>query len=199
MVDHSKIGKSARRKGANYELKIAKLLKEYTSVNFRRVPASGGFNKRGTNTVAKEYFCGDLISDRSDFLYCIEAKNRKGFNLLNSIKNIETSELTEWWFQACEDALDVNLAPLMFIHLSGGFEIVCIEYNDNLINGIKLEMYDSIVNFNKGSGKLKRSLSAKLPIPYIMGWNEFKKQFKPEDMFGDRSKINFNFFFEYVD
>lgn len=113
-TDHSKVGKRSIRKGKTYERRCAKLLTEFTKTNFRKTPGSGGFNKQGGVSVREELFCGDLICDKKDFLFCIEAKNRDEFSFTALLKSPETAAFTKWWYQCVSDAKRADLKPLMF-------------------------------------------------------------------------------------
>lgn len=78
MVDRAKIGKKARRKGTNYERKVAKELTKITGYNWRRVPYSGA-----------SYIPGDvtIVDEGYEFQWVVELKNRKDLNLQKVFKN----------------------------------------------------------------------------------------------------------------
>lgn len=123
--DWSAIGRRSKRKGKTYERKIAGLLSEFTGVNFRKTPGSGGFNKQGV-VIKQESFCGDVICDRADFKFCVEAKNRDTFNFHSLLVNPNTSAFSEWWHQCLEDAKSVDLLPIMFFKPELGEDFVAL-------------------------------------------------------------------------
>ena len=177
MVNYSQQGKRSKRKGNKYELRCAKLLKEFTNTNFRRVPMSGGFNKLGS-IVRSELFRGDLICDDPKFQYCIEAKNRKSFSFVALLKNPRTAAFTKWWEQCVGDARANGLAPIMFFKPDNQADFIALSNDDpnfkftDQIPHFKLNLYDSFEDIN-------------LPDPIIVDWKILVKNFKPGLLFKD--------------
>lgn len=120
-------GKKSRDKGKRYEAHIAKLLSEWTLVKFRRTPCSGGFNKTGGVRVAERTFSGDIICDRSDFKFTVEAKNRESLSLVALLSSPSTCEVLKWWDQCVTDGETSSLMPMMFCHISNGPDVVVVE------------------------------------------------------------------------
>jgi hypothetical protein len=192
----SAIGRRAKNKGKSYERNFAKILTEWTGVNFRKTPGSGGFNKQGV-TVAGRSFAGDLICDKSNFIFSIEAKNRKNFSFQQILKNPSTAPFTEWWFQTVRDAKKEDLEPLLRFKPKEGSP-------DNLIaldiswasrfdgRAMTLSMYSQILEFvvqEKAywlgeKRNLKHNVMARLPIPIIVHEKHFKEVINPDSLFG---------------
>jgi len=194
-MDRSKIGRSSKRKGKAYESRIAKLLNEFTNIGFRRVPMSGGFNKFGGVVIAEHVFTGDVLCDRDDFLYSVEAKNRKDISLTATLKNPHTSSLTKYWYQCCEDAENHNLKPMMFFKPNTTDDWVCLSVNDakslalenakHLVLNIYHEEIDLKVTKRDDRGK-KMTVNlekVKLPNMFILDWKEFIKSVDPRCLF----------------
>lgn len=103
---------NARTKGNSFEIVVAKRLTEWWGLNFRRVPLSGGYDKR--------LVVGDLwIADRSatieeikGFPFSIEAKNREGWDW-NILFGPGNSSLMEYWKQAKDDASKLDKIALL--------------------------------------------------------------------------------------
>lgn len=187
-VDWSKVGRRVKRRGKTYERRVATLLTEFTGVNFRSTPGSGGYNKQGGVTIREELFCGDLIADRSDFLYCIEAKNREIFDFNPILKNPETAAFTLWWYQCVQDAKRVGLEPLMFFKPNGSDDFIVITVDEHqkwLNNGTDipyfiLEVYQKPLNLKIDKDTI---ITTTLPVPVIMDWKAVAKIHDPKTMF----------------
>lgn len=199
MTDWSAVGKKSKGKGGNYERLVAKALTEFTGVGFRKTPNSGGFNKLGGVQVAGHIFCGDLICDRADFMFSVEAKNRKNFSFSAILANPETAPFTEWWFQTVRDAREVLLEPMLWFKPTPGSPVNLVALRDGFCNhefcnlpvGMAMMMYkDRTLNFEiteKGPGekkKRKHKVTAELPMPIIYHWKYLKENFNPEMLFG---------------
>lgn len=174
MIDRSKIGRKSKRKGRKYESRVAHLLTEFTGVNFRRVPASGGFNKTGGVVVAQHVFSGDVICDDHRFLFSVEAKNRKDMSLTALLKSPTTAMFTKCWDQCLEDAKTNNCKPMMFFKPNMSDDWVCLREQeiDSVtlceMRHIKLNVYTE---------------SSQTPNPVIIDWNEFTKHVNANTLF----------------
>ena len=203
-VDRSKVGKRSKRKGKTYERRCAKILKEFTTVNFRSTPGSGGFNKQGVS-IREELFCGDLISDSPKFRYCIESKNRDSFSWTAILKSPETAEFTKWWHQCVEDAKTVGLEPLLFFKPNNRDDFIVMteaewknllhlylkKHGKHLICPVLvLGCYDVPLTFtveekDKKNKKIKKTVTAKLPRAVMIDWKQFIQNCDPKLMFKD--------------
>lgn len=176
MVDRSAVGRRSKRKGKTYERRCASLLTEFTGVNFRSTPASGGFNKQGV-TIRQELFCGDVICDRKDFLFCVEAKNRLSFSFESILKNPDTSPFTSWWYQCLDDAKSTKMLPILFFKPDNAADFVALTED-----GIKQIEAENLPHFViKYNSKLtvkhydELIKDVELPIPYIYNWKDISK------------------------
>lgn len=192
MVDHSKIGKRSKRTGKNYERRTAKLLSEFTSVNFRKTPGSGGFNKHGGISIREELFCGDVICDRPDFQFCIEAKNRQSFSFTAILKNPETAEFSKWWYQCIMDAKAVNLYPMMFFKpdRSADFVALCKEGMDlidawNIPHFVLSTYANKILKMRVKYHRKSFEVETVLPVPHIFNWKTLQEYSNPLTFFGE--------------
>lgn len=108
------VGKRSKEKGKRYERRVASLFTEFTGAGFRKIPGSGGFNKTGGVVIAEHKFCGDIICDREDFDFFIEAKNRESYSQTAIVKSVKTCEFTQWWGKTVYEATGLELQPLLF-------------------------------------------------------------------------------------
>lgn len=195
------MGRKSKQKGNRYESRVVKLLSEFTKVNFRRVPASGGFNKCGGAKVAEHVFSGDVICDRADFLYSVEAKNAEALSLLATLKSPDTCVFTKFWYQCTQDAISTNRRPIMFFKPNISDDWVAILKEDIEDLGLCLapklymniygdrEVSISILTIDQQSKfkkKKKITVQAKLPDPVLFDWNTLIKHANPACLFKDR-------------
>jgi Holliday junction resolvase len=95
----------SRAKGARGEYLVRDMLREFTQLQFERVPASG----------ALEYLKGDLYVPHARNLFCIEVKNYADSPLSDKIFTQEkTNNLVRWWKKLLIQAEGGNQDPLLF-------------------------------------------------------------------------------------
>lgn len=95
----------SRAKGARGEYLVRDLLRDYTNLQFERVPMSG----------ALEYLKGDLYVPNEKNFYCIEVKFYKESPLCDKIFTQEkTNNLTRWWKKLELQAAGGGQEPLLF-------------------------------------------------------------------------------------
>ena len=95
----------SRAKGARGEYIVRDMLREYTDLQFERVPNSG----------ALEYLKGDLYVPHEKNRFCIEAKNYAESPLTDRIFTApKTNNLIKWWKKLKEQAIGGNQEPLLF-------------------------------------------------------------------------------------
>ena len=95
-------GKNAKRKGADFERKVAKMFQERYGIELVRTPQSGGFAKN--KTAKGEEFRGDIVPVDKDteLKLHIECKNQKIW------------KLPEWLNQAKEDCPEGKFPSVVF-------------------------------------------------------------------------------------
>ena len=98
----SKRGAGSKRKGANYERKIASIFKEVFNIELTRTPQSGGFAKKSTKA---EAFRGDItcLDEDIEFKLHLECKDQK------------TWKLKDWLHQAKSDC-PTGHTPVVVFH-----------------------------------------------------------------------------------
>ena len=92
----------SKAKGARGEYLVRDLLREYTNLQFERVPMSG----------ALEYLKGDLYVPNEKNYFCIEVKNYADSPLTDKIlTQKKTNNLKKWWKKLEIQATGGNQAP----------------------------------------------------------------------------------------
>ena len=95
----------SRAKGARGEYIVRDMLRDYTDLQFERVPNSG----------ALEYLKGDLYVPHEKNRFCIEVKNYAESPLTDRIFTApKTNNLIKWWKKLKEQATGGNQEPLLF-------------------------------------------------------------------------------------
>ena len=95
----------SRAKGARGEYLVRDLLRDYTNLQFERVPMSG----------ALEYLKGDLYVPNEKNFFCIEVKNYAESPLSDKIlSQVKTNNLLRWWRKLVTQALAGKQRPLLF-------------------------------------------------------------------------------------
>lgn len=95
----------SRAKGARGEYIVRDMLRDYTDLQFERVPNSG----------ALEYLKGDLYVPHEKNRFCIEVKNYAESPLTDKIFTApKTNNLIKWWKKLKEQAIGGNQEPLLF-------------------------------------------------------------------------------------
>lgn len=106
--ERSKKGRASKRKGAEFELSVAKILTKWWGETFKRTPLSGGW--------AKGVVCGDVLSldENSTFPFSVECKRDESFSLYQLLKYPATGPLKKWWYQAWSESKEGKI-PLLII------------------------------------------------------------------------------------
>jgi len=95
----------SRAKGARGEYIVRDMLREYTDLQFERVPNSG----------ALEYLKGDLYVPHEKNRFCIEVKSYAESPVTDRIFTApKTNNLIKWWKKLKEQATGGNQEPLLF-------------------------------------------------------------------------------------
>lgn len=208
MTDWSKSGRKSKNKGKAYERTVAAALTSFTNVNFRKIPASGGFNKTGV-VVAGHIFCGDIICDRTDFRFSVEAKNRKEFLFSQVIKNPNTAPFTTWWFQCVRDAKTYNLEPMMFFKPKPGSPdnmvvLIAADWAPKIPNHYTISSFgerelEFTINEKSANEKKRRDhrVKAKLPTPLLVDWGYLTTVLSPQTLFGTASASSYGEIISY--
>lgn len=108
----------SRAKGARGEYLVRDMLREYTDLQFERVPASG----------ALAYLKGDIYVPHATNRFCIEVKNYAESPLSDKIFTQEkTNNLVRWWKKLITQAAGGSQEPLLFFKYNRSPIFVCTE------------------------------------------------------------------------
>ena len=116
-------------KGKDYERIIAKKFSQWYNSEFRRVPQSGGFDKR---VISGDIFLVDKI-EQKNFLFSIECKKVESweFNPLLSTSS-EATKLMKFWDQASNDATIAGKKPIVVFSKNFYPDYCMMEYSTTL-------------------------------------------------------------------
>jgi len=100
-----------RKKGSTFERAIAKDVSDWTGVEFKRTPMSGGWAKTGDITPKKP-------KEMVNFPFNIECKNQQTFSTAALMESALDGELKNkafqsWWKQCTDDAKKSKRVPLL--------------------------------------------------------------------------------------
>ena len=117
----------SRAKGARGEYLVRDLLREYTNLQFERVPMSG----------ALEYLKGDLYVPNEKNYFCIEVKNYSDTPLTDKIlTQKKTNNLIKWWKKLVIQAERGKQDPLLFFKYNRSKIYVVTDVSPEHINYI---------------------------------------------------------------
>ena len=123
----SRKGRTAKRKGGNYERTIAKKFQDRYSVELKRTPQSGGFAKKCDKA---DDYRGDItiVDTKQMLLLHIECKNHKSWSL------------PKWISQAEEDCPEGRTPIVIFHQHNSSKDYVCLSLDDffNLVEKPKV-------------------------------------------------------------
>jgi len=99
--------KNSRRKGCDFERKIAKDFTDWCGFSCKRTPMSGGWSKTGDVTPRDP-------EQMVDFIFNTELKNQEGWSFSSSFLGDSVSkQIKKWWSQCSADAKDSGRIPLL--------------------------------------------------------------------------------------
>lgn len=93
----------SRAKGSRGEYLVRDLLRQYSGLQFERVPSSG----------ALSYLKGDLYVPHEDNRFCIEVKNYEESPLSDKVFTNKSNYLIKWWEKVLLQANHGNQEPLL--------------------------------------------------------------------------------------
>jgi Holliday junction resolvase len=108
----------SRAKGIRGEYLVRDMLREYTGLQFERIPSSG----------ALAYLKGDLFVPHETNEYCIEVKNYADSPLTDKIfTQDKTNNLAKWWRKLKSQATHMKQNPLLFFRYNRSKVFICTE------------------------------------------------------------------------
>lgn len=109
---------NGKKKGSKNERDLAKWWKEWSGIEFTRVPASGGLRWKKTDNISGDIICADPRHSRR-FPFTVEAKFYKDINFEHLILGNKSIKILEFWQQATEDAERSSKIPILFMRYNG--------------------------------------------------------------------------------
>lgn len=187
----SEAGKYSNRKFKTLERRVAKEFRDWTGVDFRRTPGSGGLNKATSYKVGEKEFTSDLMADRP-LAYSIEIKSGVGFSLDAMLVNPDTCRFTKWWLQVCNDADSIDTNPLLWFKPQPNLDwialdaagVQCLNIPDS-IPSITVRCYygitEGIININNENIPVSIDLTNRNPI--MFKWKHIRDNVNSEGLF----------------
>ena len=124
---------NGRNKGSTAEREVAALIQKWwrthsPKANFVRVPLSGGWGNPQTRAGFRA--SGDIMTDDTTFPFSVEVKRREGWAWKNLLAGGK-SPVWDWWFQAQDQAKEMNLTPMLWLRHSREPWMVMLPENCN--------------------------------------------------------------------
>ena len=105
---------NGKAKGNKGEREVAKFWKDWSGLEFSRVPASGGLRWQKKDDISGDIICTDERKSRR-FPFSIESKFYKDINFEHLILGNKKVKILEFWAQAKEDGERSNRFPILFM------------------------------------------------------------------------------------
>jgi len=112
------MGVNGKSKGNKEERNVAKWFKDWTSMDFQRVPQSGGLRWHKADNISGDIICADYEHNR-EFPFSIEVKSYKNINFEHLLLNQKVNQVLSFWKQANDDANRANKIPILFMRYNG--------------------------------------------------------------------------------
>ena len=109
------MGLNARSKGRRGEMQAVEFMKEWTGMDFRRTPGSGGL--RGH---VADYTEGDIVCVKKNYIFplCLEVKNYKELNFSHLLYDVK-SDILGFWKQTKDSAKRAEKIPILLMRYNG--------------------------------------------------------------------------------
>lgn len=161
------MGKKSKRKGSTYELKIAKIMSEWSGMTLKRTPLSGGWARENPEVT------GDLVCVEPGkfFPLHVECKNNESWNWERALHG-QGPVFNAWWIQATEEC-PANKFPILVFSQA---------YKNDWV------MFDHVRLSGSWTKKLSHVNYAKVAKKYIMLLGDFTQIFQVYD-FMERSQL----------
>lgn len=125
-------GAGSRRKGAAYEVALAKKFSEWLGYKVSRTPSSGAYGTRaGWSSLS-----GDLMFDGDFPLYC-ELKRREAFSLDHVLTHV--GPFWGWWNTTVEQAKANGKRPLLICQYNRSAGFFFVDQFDAAVNAPLLQ------------------------------------------------------------
>jgi Holliday junction resolvase len=163
---------NSRDKGMRGEKQAIEWWQDWTGMDYKRSPASGGL--RGH---VVDYTVGDIICVKKNYIFplTIEVKNYKDINFEKLLYNVD-SEVVKFWEQALDDAVRGEKMPMLLMRFNGlakGLFFVVMAYLDyKILKNYITVPYPKAVVFTAHKHKLFLTTTMALKTT---DWKKFEK------------------------
>lgn len=131
----------SRAKGQRAEYAVRDLLRQYTKLDWDRVPGSGGFGS--SHGLKGDVYLPTPTGKISAFT--IEVKHYKDDVINSNLFNVTDSQLEKFWEQTCREASQMNSKPMLVFKKDRGKWLVALNPED-----LHVELEPSLI-FNKNN------------------------------------------------
>jgi len=106
---------NARSKGRRGEMMAVDFMKEWTGMDFRRTPGSGGL--RGH---VADYTEGDIVCVKKNYIFpiCLEVKFYEDLNFNHLLYDVN-SKIRDFWRQTLDSARRAEKVPMLLMRYNG--------------------------------------------------------------------------------
>ncbi len=144
-------GKMAKEKGRRFEQDVADLFTKWSELKWRRVPQSGGWNKRvvsGDVFCEAEYIGGPRQKEVIFVPFSCECKKQEGWDFSQLFLGSDKCPIRRWWTQTTEDAKEIKKLPaLIFTRNYLPIFIMVSTYNANRITRLTGQSWKKFTHF----------------------------------------------------
>lgn len=118
---------NGKKKGGKGELLACSMLKEWSGLDFRRVPQSGGLRGHVMDYTVGDIICTDATMRNKVFPFSIEVKNYSRIDFSTLLPRLNPSsrkgelvkcEIDEWWSQTIRDAERGEKLPMLLMRFN---------------------------------------------------------------------------------
>lgn len=119
---------NGKKKGNKAERIAANWFKQWTGLDFQRVPQSGGLRWQKADNISGDIICADYDHNR-EFPFSIEVKSYQNINFEHFILGMKSDKILPFWRQAESDGARAGKIPLLYMRYNGmekdTFFVVC--------------------------------------------------------------------------
>lgn len=121
---------NGKAKGANFELRVAKLFSDALKIKLRRTPMSGGWSHDNPEVT------GDLVCVEGTFPYCVECKCAEVWNLATLFAG-NHKWFDNWWAQLMREC-PASKVPLLVFSRARQPIFVAMKGDSDLLSGLSV-------------------------------------------------------------
>lgn len=130
---------NSKQKGSSFELKVAKLLTEWSGYEFHRTPMSGALHWANDNRVVSDIVPPQNLVDEG-WPFSIECKKVESSWELNTFLE-GTAQFWKHWKQCLEDANRENMVPMLIF--SKNYREIYVAIQQEIYQSMRVEVQNA--------------------------------------------------------